>query len=66
VLATIVLVTGITLLPRGATSLIRVIPGWWRLLAAPALPAGHVEVLRGSTVTAVPASLSSSSMSVGA
>jgi uncharacterized protein len=36
VAAAIVLVTGIVLLVWGATTLIRAIPGWWRLLAVPA------------------------------
>ncbi len=34
--AAIVLVTGVILLLWGATTLIRAVPGWWRLLAVPA------------------------------
>src|SRR6516162_3661723 len=36
VVAGIVLVTGIVLLTWGAVILVRVMPGWWRLLAIPA------------------------------
>jgi len=36
VLAAVVLVTGVFLLIWGAVALVRVIPGWWRLLAIPA------------------------------
>ncbi len=36
VLAAIVLVTGLCLLIWGAVTLVRAIPGWWRLLAIPA------------------------------
>ena len=36
VVAAVVLVTGIVLLIWGAGALVRAVPGWWRLLAAPA------------------------------
>ena len=36
VAAVVVLVTGVVLLAWGATTLVRAIPGWWRLLAVPA------------------------------
>ena len=36
VLAVIVLATGLFLLGWGAVALVRVVPGWWRLLAVPA------------------------------
>ena len=36
IVAAIVLVTGIVLLVWGAATLIRAVPGWWRLLAVPA------------------------------
>ena len=36
VVAAVVLVTGIVLLVWGAAALVRVTPGWWRLLAVPA------------------------------
>ena len=36
VVAAVVLVTGVVLLVWGAATLIRAVPGWWRLLAVPA------------------------------
>ena len=50
VLAVIVLVAAIALLARGGTALVRAIPGWWRLLAVPAVVAVLWFVLLPVTV----------------
>jgi hypothetical protein len=48
--AVVVLVTGVVLLAWGAATLIRAIPGWWRLLAVPIAMAVLWFVLLSLTV----------------
>jgi hypothetical protein len=48
-----VLVTGVVVLVRGASALVRAVPGWWRLLAVLS-PRGALVAGAGSSRTAVP------------